>query len=104
MYSLGLDIAPRISFTLKSRASKIYDFLNRHSLNVKWRGLDFILLNFVLKFLTLCWQITVCTLRIATMKIVVLLIAKVRSLNLRADCHKPELSTWLIIGLRAGVG
>jgi hypothetical protein len=27
-----------------------------------------------------------------------------RSLNLRADCHRPELSAWFVLGLRAGVG
>jgi hypothetical protein len=34
----------------------------------------------------------------------VLLIAKVRSLHLRADCHRPELPAEFILGLRAGVG
>jgi hypothetical protein len=38
------------------------------------------------------------------MKMAILLIAKVRSLNLRADCHRPELSAWFVLGLRAGVG
>jgi hypothetical protein len=52
---------------------------------------------------TLCGQIAVCTPRIATMKMVMLLIAKVRSLNLRADCHRPEFSTWFVLGLIAGV-
>jgi hypothetical protein len=37
-------------------------------------------------------------------EMVVLLIAKVRSLNLRADYHRPELSAWFVLGLRAGVG
>jgi hypothetical protein len=26
------------------------------------------------------------------------------SLNLRADSHRPELSAWFVLGLRAGVG
>jgi hypothetical protein len=38
------------------------------------------------------------------MKMAILLIGKVRSLNLRADCHMPELSTWFVLGLRVGVG
>jgi hypothetical protein len=49
-------------------------------------------------------QIVVCTLRIATVKIVILQIAKVRSLNLSADCHRSALSAWFVLGLRAGFG
>jgi hypothetical protein len=87
------------------RLSKIHDTSNRGLLDVKWRGLDFSLLpNSRPKFLTLCWQIAVCTPRIATVKIVIALIAKVRSLNLRADCNRPELSAWLSLGLRVGFG
>jgi hypothetical protein len=37
-------------------------------------------------------------------KMVVLLIAKVRSLHLRADCHRFEPSAGFVLGLRAGVG
>jgi hypothetical protein len=37
-------------------------------------------------------------------KMVVLLIAKVKSLSLRADCHRSELSAWFVLGLRSGVG
>jgi hypothetical protein len=36
------------------------------------------------------------------MKVAVLLIVKVRSLNLRADCQRPKLSAWFVLGLRAG--
>jgi hypothetical protein len=60
--------------------------------------------NSVLKSLTLPWQTLVCCPRIATTKMPVLLIAKVRSLHLRADCHRSEPSTGFILGLRAGVG
>jgi hypothetical protein len=67
--------------------------------------LDFTLLpNSALKFLTLCWQIAVCTPRIATVKMVILLIAQVRSLNLQANSNRPKLSACFILGLRAGVG
>jgi hypothetical protein len=38
------------------------------------------------------------------MKMAVLRIAKVRTLNLGADCHRPELSAEFVLGLRAGVG
>jgi hypothetical protein len=38
------------------------------------------------------------------MKMAVLLIAKVKSLNLRADCHRPEVSMWFVLGLRAAGG
>jgi hypothetical protein len=50
------------------------------------------------------WQIAVCTPRIATVKIVILQVAKVRSLNLSADCHRPALSAWFPLGLRVGFG
>jgi hypothetical protein len=53
---------------------------------------------------TLCWQIVVCNPRITTMKIAILLIAKVKSLYLRADCHQPEPSAGFLIGLTAGAG
>jgi hypothetical protein len=49
-------------------------------------------------------QITVCIPRIATKQMIVLLIAEVKSINLRADCHRPELPAWFLLGLRAGVG
>jgi hypothetical protein len=51
-----------------------------------------------LKFLALGWRTAACT------SMAVLLIAQVRSLILRADCHRPELSTLFVLGLRAGVG
>jgi hypothetical protein len=51
---------------------------------------------------TLGWQ--GCVPRIATMKIAVLRIAKVRSLNLRAECQRPEPSAGVVLGLRAEVG
>jgi hypothetical protein len=90
---------------LESRASKIYDASNRWSLDVKWRVLDFTpLLNSALKWVTLCLQTTACTPQIATMKMALLLIAKVRSLNLRADCQRPETPAGFVLGLRAGVG
>jgi hypothetical protein len=105
MYSLGLNIAPRIRFTLVKSGSKIYDALNRRSLDVKWLGLDSTpLLNSALKCLTLCWQTAACTPRIATMKMALLRIAKVKSLNLRAECQRPETPAGFILGLRAGVG
>jgi hypothetical protein len=64
------------------------------------------MLNSALKSLTLPWQTVVCCPRIATTKMAVLLIAKVRSrsLHLRADCHRSEPSAGFILGLRAGVG
>jgi hypothetical protein len=37
-------------------------------------------------------------------KIAVPRIAKVRSLHLRADCHRSKPSAGFILGLRAGVG
>jgi hypothetical protein len=46
----------------------------------------------------------VCFPRIFTRKMDILLIAIVSRLNLRADCHWPEPSAWLIIGRRAGAG
>jgi hypothetical protein len=51
--------------------------------------------------LTLSWQTGP---RIATMKMAVLRIAKVRSLNLRAECQRPEPPAGVILGLRAGIG
>jgi hypothetical protein len=35
---------------------------------------------------------------------VILLIAKVRSLILRADCHRLALSAWFVLGLKEGIG
>jgi hypothetical protein len=97
MYSLRLNIAQRISFTLvKSHVKNIRGF--------KWRGLDLLLLNFALIFITLGLQIAVCTPKIAIMKMVILLIAKIRSLNLRAECHRPEISAKFIFGLEGGAG
>jgi hypothetical protein len=73
--------------------------------DVKLRGLDLtLLLNSALKFLTLPWQIAVCSPQIATTKMAVLLIAKARSLNFRADYLQPEPSTGFLLGLRAGDG
>jgi hypothetical protein len=87
---------------LLSRSSKIYDSSNRGPLEVKWQGLDStLLLNSALKFVTLCWQTATCTPQIATMKMAVLRIAKVRSIHLRADCHRPNPPAGFIIGLRA---
>jgi hypothetical protein len=93
MYSLGLNNAPRISFTLiKLRVKNMQRFKQPVS-RCKIVGIGF---HSIAKL--------ACTPRIATMNMAILLIAKVRSLNLRADCHRPELSTWFILGLRAGVG
>jgi hypothetical protein len=106
-YSLGLDIAPRISFTVhfKSRASKIYDSSNRGPLEVKWRGLEStLLLNSALKFITLYCHIAVFSRRIATEKIALPRIAIVRGPNLRADCQRREPPAWFVLGLRVGVG
>jgi hypothetical protein len=89
----------------KSCASKIYDSSNRGPLEVKWRGLDStLLLNYVLKFITLYWLIAVFSRRIATEKIAVPRIATVRGQNLRAECQRPEPPAGFVLGLRAGVG
>jgi hypothetical protein len=58
----------------------------------------------MLKFVMLCWQTAAYTPRIETMKMAVLRIAKVRSIHLRADCHRSNPSVGFILGLRAGVG
>jgi hypothetical protein len=50
------------------------------------------LLNSALKFVTLSKLIAVLTPRIAIAKIGVLRTAKVRWLNLRAECHGPDSS------------
>jgi hypothetical protein len=90
---------------LESRSPKIYDSSNRRPLEVKWRRLDStLLLNSALKFITLCWQTPAFTPRIATMKMAILRIAKVRSIHLRADCHRSNPFAGFILGLRAGVG
>jgi hypothetical protein len=89
----------------KSRASKNYGASNKGTLDVKCHGLDFtLLLNPALEFSALPWQTEVCRPRNATTKMAVLLIARVRSLNLRADCHRPEPSTGFVLDLRAGAG
>jgi hypothetical protein len=89
----------------KSRMSKIYDSSNRGPLEVKWRGLDsLLLLNSALKFIPLYWLIVVFSRRIATKKIAVPLIAIVRGPNLRAECQRPEPPARFVLGLRAGVG
>jgi hypothetical protein len=68
-------------------------------------GLDFtILLNSALKFVTLYWQITVFSRRIATEKIAVLRIAIGRGPNFGAECQRPEPPAGFIFGLRAWVG
>jgi hypothetical protein len=104
-YSLGLEIAPRISFTLEKSRVKIYDVSNRRFLDEKWRGLDStLLLNSALKFVTLDWQIAVFSRRIATEKIAVPWIALVRGPNLRAECQRPETPAGFVLGLSAGVG
>jgi hypothetical protein len=74
--SLGLNIAPRISFTLVNlRIKNIRGFKQAVS-RCERQGLDFtLLLNSTFKFLTLCWQIPMCHPRIVTMKMVILLIA-----------------------------
>jgi hypothetical protein len=87
------------------RASKIYDVSDRRFLDLQWRRLDFtLLLNFALKFVTLYWQIAVFSRRIATKIFALPRIAIVRGPNLRAECHRPEPPTWLVLGLKAGVG
>jgi hypothetical protein len=63
-----------------------------------------LLLNSALKFVTLYWQIAVFSRRIATDKIAVPQIAKVRGQNLRAECQKPETPAGFLLGLRGGVG
>jgi hypothetical protein len=63
-----------------------------------------LLLNSALKFVTQCWQTVACTPRIATMKMAVLRVAKVRSIHLRADCQRSNPSAGFILGLRAEVG
>jgi hypothetical protein len=63
-----------------------------------------LLLNSALKFVTLYWQITVFSRRIATEKIAVPQIAIVRGPNLRAECQRPEPPAGFVVGLKAGVG
>jgi hypothetical protein len=95
IYSLGLNIAQHISFTLEK--SKIYDVSNRQFLDEKWLVLDStLLLNSALKFATLYWQIVVFSKWIATEKIAVPWIAIVRGPNLRAECQRPELPAGLV--------
>jgi hypothetical protein len=102
--SFCLKNAPRIIFKLvKSRFKNLSQF--KQGASRCRRGLDFIiLLNSALKIITLYWQITVFSMRIATEKIAVPQIAIVRGPNLRAECQRPEPPAGFILGLRAGVG
>jgi hypothetical protein len=62
------------------------------------------LLNSALKYAKLYWQIAVLSRRIATEKIAIPRIAKVRGPNSRAECQRPETPAGFVLGLRAGVG
>jgi hypothetical protein len=86
---------------LYSRVSKKYDASNRGPLDVKWRRLDFsLLLNSALKFLTVLADRGVYSAdchnengRTAD--------CQHEKSNLRADCHRSELSAWFSLGLSA---
>jgi hypothetical protein len=101
----GLNIAPPISFILVNLSVKNIRRFKQTVSQCKMVGAGF---HSIAKFRTQIFnpvleQTEVCTPRIGTMKMAILLIAKVRSLNLRADCHRPELSTLFVLCLKSGV-
>jgi hypothetical protein len=102
-YSLGLKIAPRIHFTLvKLCVKNIWRFKQAVS-RCKIAGAGF---HSIAKLRAQIFNpgLAACTLRIATMKMALLRIAKASSLNLRAECQRPESLAGFVLGLRAGVG
>jgi hypothetical protein len=103
--SLGLAICRVSVLHMKSCASKRNDASNRGSLDVKWWELDFThLLSSALKCIPRTWQSKVFIPRSATNKMTVVLIATVKSLDLRADCYRPDLSACILCYLSAGLG
>jgi hypothetical protein len=90
MYSLGLNIAPRICFTL---VKSLVKNIRRFKQEVSRFKMDFtVLLNSALKFVTLSKLIAVRTPQITNSKIDVLRTANVRWLNLRAECPGSDSS------------
>jgi hypothetical protein len=105
VYSLGLNNAPPISFTLiKSRVKNMQRFKQPVS-RCKMAGAGF---HSISKLRAQIFNpvMAVCGVYTAdchnenghTAD------CQIRSLNLRTDCHRPELSAWFVLGLRAGVG
>jgi hypothetical protein len=82
-----------------------YDNSNRGILDVKWRGLDFSLIaHSALKCAPRMWQSAAFRLRIAKNRITVARIATDRSMNLRADCHRPDLTACIAGNLNTELG
>jgi hypothetical protein len=77
---------------MKSRASQRIASSNRGTLDVKWRELDFShLLSTRFKRVP----------RMAKNKIIGARIATVKSLNLKADCYRPDLAACILCHLRS---